>query len=390
VKKNTKKLKMMTMTKYECLFSILLCVAFSLDSTEGFATAPSSLVSSCSFQIDTSTKTRSKSLHTTTAIGGTEYLDGDITNNTNNDNYIDPTSRFHIDMRRVLASRKDMFDESSSSSNMDRRNRPALLNSDIDGANRVTSMLQHMVNIGVANEETYQIVLDALCKRGRLRWVGGDSTVICAADIVEDLYDEVWDYLSEKVSTHTCNLALQVYAACSTPRGNRQYAQKAQALLDEMEEEGITPSIESFKHVANAWAWQQGNRGDRECVEMAEKNLKRLLEISPNDDETLLQAYHFVLEAWSKVREKDAPGHADRILNEMKLIRKKNKTLTLNLPNSESYTNAILAWTKSNSAGKAHELLYEYIDHFEKYIKNLEDDDNVSADMEPELIAFSK
>jgi len=371
---------------FEYIISILLCVVVSPDSIEGFACAPFPLVSSYfSFQIEKSSST--KSLYTTAAAGVTSSLDGGLSNDTNNDNYIDPTSRFHNDMRRVLESRKDAFDESSSTKN-DRRNRPALLNQDIDGANRVTSMLRHMVNIGVATELTYQIVFEALCKRGRLRWAGSDTIIVCAADVVEDLYDEVWDYLNGSPSTTTCNLVLQIYAACSTPRGNRQYAQKAQALLDEMEDEGIDPSIETFKHVVNAWAWQQGNHGDKECVEKAENNLEKLLGISP-DDETRLQAYHFVLEAWSKVREQDAPTNADRILHEMKLIRKSSTSLTSNLPNNESYTNAILAWTKSNSSAKAHELLYEYIDKFEKYVDNLEEGDNISVDMEPELFAFN-
>ena len=136
-------------------------------------------------------------------------------------------------------------------------------------------MLRHMVNIGVANEKTYQIVLEALCRRGRLRWMGGNGSVVCAADVVEDLIEELWERQKGMVSTRTCNLALQAYAECSTPRGERRYAEKAQGLLDAMEEEGMDPTIESFSHVVHAWAWQQGNLGDGQCVEMAEKNLER-------------------------------------------------------------------------------------------------------------------
>ena len=299
----------------------------------------------------------------------------------------DPASRFHMDMKRVLESRKSAFGDSSNPSStsklspMDRRNRPALLSQDVDGANRVTSMLRHMVNIGVANEETYQIVLEALCRRGRLRWIDGDSSVVCAADVVNRLIGELWERQEGNISTHTCNLALQSYAACSTPRGDRRYAEKAQSLLYAMENEGINPSIESFSHVVNAWAWQQGNLEDGECAKMAESNLERLIEISP-DDETKLQGYDWVLEAWSKSQEDNAPVHADRILNAMKLIKKKNKTLVSTLPDIQSYTNAILAWTKSNSTAKAHELLYEYIDNFEI--------GDIPADQGPEVFTFSK
>ncbi len=303
------------------------------------------------------------------------------------DGSVNPATKFHKDMERVLESRKSAFGDSSDGpgasifSPMDRRNRPALLSEDIDGANRVTSMLRHMVNIGVANEQTYQIVLEALCRRGRLRWIDGDSSVVCAADVVDGLIDELWERQNGVISTRTCNLALKAYAACSTPRGERRYAEKAQSLLYAMENEGIKPSVESFSHVVNAWAWQQGNLGDGDCARMAEMNLKRLLEDS-TDDEAKLQGYDWALEAWSKSQEDEAAVHADRILNEMKLIKKSNKSLASTLPNSQSYTNAILAWTKSNSTAKAHKLLYEYIDNFESV--------NTSADEGPQLFAFSK
>ena len=366
--------------KYQSISSILLWAAIFPDSIEGFASGPPSSI--CSFQIDTSSSIRS--LHT--VVGLTGSLDASVGNGV--DGSTDPASRFHTDMKRVLESRENAFDDDSSNSSsisalspMDRRNRPAILSQDIDGANRVTSMLRHMVNIDVANEETYQIVLDALCRRGRLRWIDGDSSVVCAADVVDDLVDELWERQKGKVSTRTCNLALQAYAACSTPRGDRRYAEKAQTLLYAMEDEGIDPSIESFSHVVNAWAWQQGNHGDGECAKMAESNLERLLESSP-DDETKLQGYDWVLEAWSKSQEDDAPAHADRILSEMKVIKKRNSSSLSSLPNSQSYTNAILARTKSNSAAKAHKLLYEYIDNFEH--------GDGSADLEPELFAFSK
>lgn len=365
--------------KCRSISSILLWVALFPDSTEGFGAGP--LSSIYSFQTDSGfSSTIFRKVVSVKGVLGASINDG-------MDGSINPANKFHMDMKRVLESRKNAFGDTSNASRistlspMDRRNRPALLSQDIDGANRVTSMLRHMVNIGVANEETYQIVLEALCRRGRLRWIDGDSSVVCAADVVDGLIDELWERQKGVISPQTCNLALKAYASCSTPRGERRYAEKAQALLYAMENEGIKPSLESFSHVVNAWAWQQGNLGDGECARMAESNLKRLLENSP-DDETKLQGYDWVLEAWSKSQEVEAPTHADRILNEMKLIKRKNSSLSSTLPNSQSYTNAILAWTKSNSTAKAHELLYECIDIFE--------DGNSSTDHGPELFAFSK
>jgi len=365
--------------KYRTISSSLFWVAVLPISIEGFGS--SSSLSIYSFLNDPSSSSRS--LHTVVAL--TKSLDASVKGGVGGSK--DPADRFHMDMKRVLESRKNAFDDSSNNSSittlspMDRRNRPVILSQDVDGAIRVTSMLQHMVNIGVANEESYQIVLNALCRRGRLRWKDGDSTVVCAADVVDGLIDELWERQKGKVSTRTCNLALQAYASCSTPRGDRQYAEKAQTLLYDMENEGIDPSIESFSHVINAWAWQQGNLRDGKCAKMAESNLERLLDISV-DDATKLQGYDWTLEAWSKSQEKDAPAHADRIFREMKLIKRRNSSLQSTLPNSQSYTNAILTWTKSNSAAEAHELLNECIDNFEG--------GNSSTDQEPELFAFSK
>jgi hypothetical protein len=302
----------------------------------------------------------------------------------------DPASRFHMDMIRVLESRKEMLETSSNSSSlsdmstMERKKRPTILSQDIDGAIRVASMLRHMVNIGVATEESFQIVLEAFCNRGRLRWKNKESNVVCAADEVGGILEELWDRQNGNISTHTCNLALRAYAACSTPRGYRQYAAKAQSLLDKMEIKGIVPSVESFSYVINAWAWQQGNLVDGQCAEMAQKNLERLREMSP-DDEIILQSLDWVLEAWSKSLSEDAATHAESILHEMKQIRKRNPTCLSPLPNSQSYTNAILAWAKSRrsiAAAKAHELLFQCIKNFEE--------GEFPSDSEPELFAFSK
>ncbi|KAL3925655.1 MAG: hypothetical protein SGILL_000258 [Bacillariaceae sp.] len=249
---------------------------------------------------------------------------------------------------------------------MERRKRPTVLTQDVDGAIRVTSMLRHMVSIGVATEESFQIVLEAVCGRGRLRWKNKDAMVVCAADEVEKIMQELWQRQDGIVSTETCNLALRAYAACSTPRGDRRYAQKAQALLETMEENGIEPSIATYSHLVNAWAWQQGNLENGECAKNAQLNLDHLEKMNP-DDATLLQALDWMLEAWSKTRSDDAPPRAEETLNKMIRIKKKNSECPSSLPNSQSYANAILACAKSrgdNSAEKAQDMLFQL---FEKY-----------------------
>lgn len=401
---------------FRLVISIIAYASLLPTASEGFActskrttTTSAASVSSNLHQCSRATKTKDSSRIIHHATREQNSLYSDLTDDGSDDyrtesndlkndkNYMHPSVNFHNDMRRVLETRADNAKESltsmPSSSNFDRRNRPPILKDDIDGANRVMSMLRHMINIGAANEGTFQIALGALKDRGRMRWHADKGVVVCAADVVDEIYDDAWDCLSGKVSTKTCNLVLQIFSSCSTPRGNRLYGQKAQDILDEMESEGIVPSAESFLYVLNAWSWQQGNGGDKICAEMAEKNFQKLLEASPND-EMKLNAYQLLLEAWSKVRDADAPKNAERILEEMKKICTNIKAdsssmTTVLLPNSESYTNAILTWTKSNSPEKAHDLLNECIDYLEDFSDSLENGEKISSDMEPKLYAFN-
>jgi hypothetical protein len=295
---------------------------------------------------------------------------------------VDPASRFHIDMLRVLESRGNLASNSALSlSPMERRKRPTVLKSDIDGAERVAGMLQHMVDIGVATEESYQIVLQALSDRGRMRWRRKDSTVICAADEVGTLFDELWEKQGGEVSEETCNLVLKAYAICSTPRGNRRYAQKAQALLESMEESGMIVSGESLSHVVHAWAWQQENLESGKCAKMAQQNFVRLVELS-KDNETVLQSSHWLLEAWSKSSSEGSSEMAEKILQ--KMIELKKSDPQSSFPNAQSFSNAILAWAKNNgerSAEKAHDMLLKTIESY--------GNGDLAAHSEPELIAFN-
>jgi hypothetical protein len=265
---------------------------------------------------------------------------------------------------------------------MERRKRPTLLTSDIDGAERVAGMLQHMVDIGVATEESYQIVFQALSDRGRMRWRRNDSkTIICAADEVGTLFDELWEKQDGQVSEETCNLVLKAYAVCSTPRGNRTYAQKAQALLESMEESGMTVSVDSLSHVVHAWSWQQENLESGKCAKMAQQNFDRLVELSKNN-EIVLQTSHWLLEAWSKSSSEGSAEMAEKLLQKMIELKKSEPQSTF--PNAQSFSNAILAWAKNNgetSAEKAHDMLLQMIESYRN--------GDLAADSEPELIAFN-
>ena len=299
----------------------------------------------------------------------------------------DPASRFHTDMIRVLQSRENLLSSNSenSPSPLERRERPALLVSDIDGAERVSNMLQHMVDIGVATEDSYRIVLKALCNRRRLRWRRKDSTIVCAADEVQLLMDELLELQNGHVETETCNMALKAYAVCSTPRGNRDYAQRAQTLIDHMEKLGAL-NAESLSHVIHAWSWQQENLKPGECAKMAQQNFDKLLELYSDEEEdhveTLLQGHRWLLEAWSKSASKGSAEIAEQLLYNMTELAK--STNNEKFPNSQSYSNVILAWAKEHgteSAEKAQEILAKTLKSYA--------DGQFPEDSEPELIAFN-
>lgn len=334
-----------------------------------------------------------------------------------NSNLSSPAERFHTDMRRVLQSRRQrppqtknsasqngldsLIDMDSNSGVVSRRTRPTLLESDIDGAERVASMLQHLVTLGYATEESFQIVLEAFAGRGRVRWRQAtndyDSVssrnrnnrpkIVCAADVVGDLLDQAWELLDGNVSTESCNLVLKAYATCATPRGDRFYANSAQALVDRMEQAGTVITEETLAHLVHAWAWQQGNRQSGDCADLAEAALDRLNQLSspPPSPEVLLQCYDWLLEARSKSSALSAPKEADKLLQTMKRVRlQMDEPSTCRLPSAESFTNAILAWSKSREEGgvdRAEELLMELCDAFEANL--------LPDQVQPDLIAFN-
>ena len=300
---------------------------------------------------------------------------------------IDPASRFHADMHRVLKSRRNLMTSSQVAWNPLARGKKAhILTSDVDGTERVLSMLRHMISIGVATEESYLIALEALAKRGRLRWRRDDySSVICAADEVTELLKELEGQSHIQIlSVKTYEYALEAYASCATPRGNRKYAQHAQDLLDRMENNPnvkITP--ECVSHTIHAWAWQQENLTSGECARMAQTNFERLEQLSPSVA-TLQQSSHWLLEAWSKSNNEGSNERAGDILGKMLQIRKDHPEESTGFPNANTFSNAILAWSKAREAeavNKAQELLDCLISTFEA--------SNFREDMQPELIAFN-
>jgi pentatricopeptide repeat protein len=376
---------------------------------------------------------------------------------------------------------------SSSSSRRDRKHKPVILESDVDGAERAHAMLQHLRGIGAASEVSYQIVMRAFLQRGRLRWHStssssssssssstaappattttnnnnhnnhhnnnnnesgsGSGTIVCAADQLEHLLQELVQMNLDTakigqdededtdndgadidinidididndininndtvlpVSMETYNMVLEAYATCSTPRGDRDYANRAHQLLQRMRamfgqdtdvdvdvdadtdvnvNAGGGVPVESLMHVLHAYAWQQANLQDGLCAEAADQ---LLVEIAgrTSDPAILLPCYDWTLEAWSKSGSVNSAQQADIMFAKIKAL---NETLTtdcdeatLSLFDAETYSNAILAWSKCSEAGsaeQAHQLLLDMLNRYQAGA--------FPVGSEPTLIAFN-
>jgi len=342
------------------------------------------------------------------AVGGFSS-DGDDEKNMREKQQIE---RFHQDMKRVLENRDNggvaaMAQESTE----ERRQRPAVLEHDKDGVQRVLTMLDRLVEMGIATEETFHIAMKACLERGRLRWRSHATTttsqsssrdgtqVICAADQLEFLLEKLQGIVaSTDISLETYLLVLEAYATCSTPRGGRNYAQKADDLISLMQERGVFGDgdgvenltggevipVPVLMHVLHAWAWQQANKERGDCAERANEYLEEIEQSTSQEKaeaELLLQCYDWVLEAWSKSGSRGSAEKADDVFCRMKKL---NQTQADSIIlSTATYANAILSWSKSKSPGsaqKAHDLLVEMLEHFEA---------GAFPTSEPELIAFN-
>lgn len=294
--------------------------------------------------------------------------------------------RFHSDMVRALESRQRLADQHYSSGSIQRHHRPSILSQDVDGAERAQKMLQHMIDIDLATQQSFSIVMKAFLQRGRTRWPqqtntdGNDTAlIICAADQLEFMLEQL-EKRAADIDTATYNLVLEAYATCATPRGERNYAKRADSLFQRMESLGKF-NAKSLSHVVHAWSWQQGNMQPRDGAQRAYELVERIQEMTEDNDNSLvLQCYDWVLEAFSK----SAGGvqQAALVFQTMKELSRVVPNATL--PDAQSYSNVILAWSKCSEGGSAemgHELLHEMVNRYKVCA--------LPQNCEPELIAFN-
>lgn len=363
---------------------------------------------------------------------------------------------FQNDMRRVLQQRKQQSLQQPSASiivdtttvssdSLSRPQTPAMIFDDADGAERVLDMLEYLEPFQKVNEESYRIVMEAFVLRGRLRWKKrkrsnnynnnnddnslllsssssttdrSTATILCAADQVEELFQRL---LRDKhpedvpVSLQTIRLVLQAYANCATPRGQRNYAQKAQALLERLEKRRQEQSpprkllvekededendlpLEIYLHVLHAHAWQQANRASAQSGAQAADDILEHMLWKQGDNKqnnrnnnnpsnhviptAIIQGFVFVIEAWSKCID-GAQKCQERFDQLRSLLHRVENESDWKRLDADVYTNVILAWSKitnsPNATEKAYTLWKELI---RKYRENTIN--------EPPLIAFN-
>lgn len=130
-------------------------------------------------------------------------------------------------------------------------------------------------------------------------------------------------------------------------------AERCEQILIQMQEQGPTPNLSSFKIVLMAW------RQAREC-NYAPHRSQRILEwmirlvqqqenvgVLPDSD-----CFDIVLQTWSGSGHKDAPEKAEQLLGSMERLYKETGLLRLK-PRTTSFNAVLAAWSKSSSSKAA-------------------------------------
>mmetsp|Transcript_32994 Transcript_32994/g.49842 ORF Transcript_32994/g.49842 Transcript_32994/m.49842 type:complete len:736 (+) Transcript_32994:104-2311(+) len=276
-------------------------------------------------------------------------------------NLVSPDDKYHLDLVRILSKKPNL-----PGNPMQRTSKPSVLRKDIDGVEKSILMLRRMIQVGVATEESIQIVFEAILRRGRVQWLLPTGVKTCAAEQLETLSLEVEEFLQESLSIDLYNIVLEAYANCANSRGNLRYAERAEALFQRIDSNAF-----SIFHVLKAWAWQQGNRDVSTCADKANDYLQLLEEEDP-EPSMLAQAYDAVLEAYSKAN--GGAAKADSIFS-------RRTALDIPVP-MDDHSNIVLAWAKDDKAGSAVKAT-KYLTRVCRMFVN------GTISEEPELIAFS-
>ena len=161
--------------------------------------------------------------------------------------------------------------------------------------------------------------------------------------------------------------------------GLQNAGEKAEALLQRMEELGLKLGTISFNSVISAWA----NSNDPTAGQRAELLLRRMLELSRqgNDDmhpNTI--TYNSVIDAWAKSGDLSAGKKAESLLSEM--AKQYNTGNGDTKPDTLSYSSAITAWANSRDPNAGT--------HAEALLKRMEEQYKMgNRDVKPNTLSYS-
>lgn len=232
---------------------------------------------------------------------------------------------------------------------LDRHNAPIILENDPDGAQRLLKMMAQWQarTVDTIPDAAYELVLETFVRRGRLRWNHDETMLVCSADVLPYFFGSI-----PAPTIRMYELYVECLAICSTPRGQRQYAETAHEVV----QSAPAPTATMWLHTIHAYCWQQPNRCPGTHAETAQQLYRDHLQDRASMDIQIC-AKTYLLEAFSKAL--NAANVCEGILE---FLQQHNGTT------AETYSNVILAWSKQaqtisdrHAAQRAHDLLLEQI-----------------------------
>ncbi|KAL7553715.1 hypothetical protein ACHAWF_017036 [Thalassiosira exigua] len=140
--------------------------------------------------------------------------------------------------------------------------------------------------------------------------------------------------------------------------GGVKAAKRAQALLDQMQEEDVEPNAHTFNSAITAWS-RSGSKGAAQKAEGLLQKMEELYEAGNAELQPSAQVYTSVISAWAKSNEPGSALRAEVLLKLMWAMYKRgNKAVK---PNTYTFTSVITAWARSGEteAGVRSEALLD-------------------------------
>lgn len=165
--------------------------------------------------------------------------------------------------------------------------------------------------------------------------------------------------------------------------GGVDSAARAQALLDEMQQEDVQPNAHTFNSAITAWS-RSGSKGAAQKAEGLLKRMEELHEAGNTNLQPSARVYTSVISAWANSNEAGSALRAEILLKLMWALYKRGRDESVK-PNVQTFTSVINAWARSREreAGERAEALLDQM------IKLYEHDPKANANVMPNVLTFT-